>query len=93
MAASKRETSMFIRAAMNMIADQPISFQASDSRTTQGNALTDERKSIGVPPNSLMMSFRIPDEGESRANSTPYMMTQLRKCGRYASVCTVLRSA
>ena len=76
------QSTLKITSAMKMIADQPISFQASESRTTQGKALTDDRKSIGVPPKSLMTSLRIPEEGLSRAKRTPYMMTQLRKCGR-----------
>ena len=82
MAASNRDPSIPIRAAMKMIALQPISFHASERITMNGNALVSVRKPLGVPPNSLMMSLKIPSLGESSESRIPYMMTHERKCGR-----------
>ena len=64
---------------MKMIALQPISFQASERMTMIGKAFGSVRKFLGVPPNSLIISFTIPWLGESKESRIPYMMTQERK--------------
>ena len=81
-AASKREGSMPINAARNMIALHPISFHVSERRTSQGKALVSVRKEIGSPPKSLMTSLSTPFEGDRMARRMAYMMTQERKWGR-----------
>ena len=88
-AASKREPSIPINAAINIIADHPISFQASDIRTTQGKVFVFDKKSIGCPPNSLIISLIKPSPGARIAKSIPYIITHDKKWGRYDIVWTI----
>ena len=69
-----------------MIVAQPVSFQMSEAITTKRNQAGEVRNAIGFPPDALMMALINPSPGESIISSTPNMITQERKCGRYATV-------